>query len=127
MSDTKSERNERTVMLTFNISLLTNCYTFFVEEHIKYRDIVHYGHPARTVAVSRLSQTNREALDVIEKLDNIILSCFPDYIFVDHYLLFNTQVSGVPYSEDGCGPDTKFPLYRFLFDMNSYPAAQVFS
>jgi len=107
---------EKVQRLSLKISLLTNCYTFFLEEIIKHTSVTNsFGHPHFTVVISQNLQT-----ESVRRIKEIVTECFPTYQFVDPKILFSIKTNGVPYGQDHSDPKRDYSLFDFLFDSAPY-------
>jgi hypothetical protein len=120
LEKSKDSEREITKELVINVSLLTDYYTIFFKDSYKY---LRYGTDSLRVPpgleiIYYENGTEKTYFDFAAELKNMIQQYFPNHLFVEHYLLFNTEVAGgIIYGQGFDIPllDTRYSIYEFLF------------
>lgn len=113
---------EKELLFIVKISLLTNHYTFFYQEYVKHKDVLHStGHPYNTTIISLKSQVEKNKIANTHQITQMMTNCFPEYEYANHALLFSTMIKyGVLYGEEDAYAKNDNSLYAFLFDNQTY-------
>jgi hypothetical protein len=100
--------------ITINISLLCLYYTIFFEDYFLFSyGESEFDNPNFRIFFSKNSSSkNENFIPIIQSVERF----FPNHIFINHKLLFEYKISGLPYSHEMDLPLKPYPFYSFLFD-----------
>ncbi|GAA0194621.1 hypothetical protein GCM10009122_58220 [Fulvivirga kasyanovii] len=112
-----------TQTLRITLSLLTNCYTAFIEEKATFSRFNNEANvaPVKLLWYGQKSMSDNES-KWLEEVKAKIKDHYPHYTFIKHDLLLNTSIyGGLPHGEDPEDLKPYYSLYSYLFDYIQSP------
>lgn len=114
--DSADNKNRESKNMTLTLSLLTNHYTIFIESQFTLANYIELNHPLRYQVVYGEKNASDDELAFFKNLKELLSVHFPDYKFVNHYLLMTNKIKGgIPYGESVETNREEYPIYSFLF------------
>lgn len=103
------------------ISLLTDYYTIYHQSIFLFKEYLSLeGSVAKTLLYGA-KNSNDDEKNIIDNLQIIMSRHYPNHKFVEHDLLFNVKISGgLPHGEDSDTMKSEYPLYNFLFGLDTH-------
>lgn len=106
----ESENISSMKKISFVVSLLTNGYTFFMEECYNYRS----KSISRILRVNDLTEEEKKFADSIR---DKIHHYFPAHTYINHKILLDVTIEGgILHNEDDRFPFEALTLYQYLFE-----------
>ncbi len=118
MKKTTGEAFDYQRSLVVNISLLTEHFTLFFEDHYLYKNFTDgFRNPTFKIAFSKSTIEESQLADLIKRVCEDLAKLFPAHKFIYHKTLFLYKIKdGHLYTIGETPSDTNLFLYHYLFD-----------
>ncbi|WP_139170391.1 hypothetical protein [Chitinophaga terrae (ex Kim and Jung 2007)] len=119
--DTSGDLSRRTFLL-FTISLLCNCYTYFIHDYYRVFGQITFSQRRKMYPIDSVSLVSHASFEkikpIVESVSMKIENILPTYKYVSHLQLFGSKVTGAaPYGKSiDDNPTQSYSIYHFLFD-----------